>query len=411
MKREKHNAPNHQTGLSRREFLIILASCTAALMLPGCVEDDGGLATATETDPATPSTTATATGTTTPPATETATSTATTTATDPATAAQTATDPATATETATATDPAFVTDRLGWLLPLRKLGSSGPAVTNLGVGGDHVGTASEKEAQAIIEKALEEGVRFFDNAPFYSNGRSEERYGRYLTPKYRDISFIMTKSLAANKELALKDLDNSLSRMKTDYVDLWQIHALASPNDVEVRIRNGVLDAFLEAQEKGKVRHIGFTGHSSYEAHVRMLDELKKRDVKMASSQMPVNPADPHFDSFVLNVVPRCVEAGIGVLAMKTLAYGRFFGRNTGWRRTGVSLKPVIPDVLSLEDAFGFVWSLPVTTLISGMENAQQVVQNAAIARKTWNWNQAERQKRIDAMAPFAGQDLEFYKN
>ncbi|MDJ0915705.1 MAG: hypothetical protein QNI95_19225, partial [Desulfobacterales bacterium] len=144
---------------------------------------------------------------------------------------------------------------------------------------------------------------------------------------------------------------------------------------------------------------------------LKMLEELKKRGVKMVSSQMPVNPADPHYESFVTHVVPKCVKAGIGVLAMKTLADGRFFGGNKGWRRTNVSVKPIIPAILSVEDVFGFVWSLPITTLVSGMESVQQVSQNAAIARKTWNWNQAERQKRIDAVAPIAGPDLEFYKS
>ena len=302
------------------------------------------------------------------------------------------------------------TDRLGKLLPLRKLGKSGPVVTNLGVGGDHVGNASEKDAQAIIERALADGIRFFDNAPLYSNGRAETRYGKYLTPKYRDVSFIMTKTLARDKKSALKDLDASLSRMKTDYVDLWQIHALTSPADADKCVENGVLDALLEAQSKGKVKHLGFTGHSSYKAHLKMLSEIKKRKIKMAASQMPVNPADPHFDSFVTHVLPKCVEAGIGILAMKTLAYGRFFGGNKGWLRTDVSVKPAIPGVISLEDVFGFVWSLPISTLISGMESVEHVKQNAAIARKTWNWGQAHRQKCIDLMEPFAGPNLEFYK-
>lgn len=345
------NTANLHTGLKRREFMAMLAGCTVGMMVPNI--SNGKEKTAATSG----------------------------------------------------------SDRLGMLLPIRKLGSSGAVVTNLGVGGDHVGTASEKDAQAIIEKALEEGVRFFDNAPFYSSGKSEERYGKFLTPKYRDVSFIMTKTLARNGKNALKDLDGSLSRMKTDYVDLWQVHALESPGDVEGRVQKGVLGAFLEAQEKGKVKHIGFTSHSSYKAHLKMLNEIKQRGVKMAASQMPVNPADPHYKSFVTQVVPKCVEAGIGVLAMKTLAYGRFFGGNKGWRRTDVSVKPAIPAVLSMEDVFGFVWSLPITTLISGMENIQQVSQNAALARKTWNWDQAERQKRIDAAASFAGPDLEFYKS
>lgn len=353
MKHENENDANPQMELKRREFMAMLACCTAGLMVPNLSPYEGAIAATTTSG----------------------------------------------------------FDRLGKLLPLRKLGSAGPAVTNLGVGGAHVGSVSEKDAQAIIEKALEEGVRFFDNAPFYSGGRAEERYGKFLTPKYRDVCFIMTKTMGGNRKRALKDLDNSLSRMKTDYVDLWQVHALGSPMDVEARVQNGVLDAFLEAQIKGKVRHIGFTGHESYKAHLKMLDELKKQDVRMVSSQMPVNPADPHYESFVTHVVPKCMKAGIGVLAMKTLADGRFFGGNRGWRRTHVSVKPIIPEVLSVEDVFGFVWSLPITTLVSGMESVQQVSQNAAIARKTWNWNQAERQKRIDAVAPIAGLNLEFYKN
>lgn len=353
MKHKNENTANLHKGLSRKEFLTMLAGCAACLMVPSLSHGEEKLVAAA----------------------------------------------------------ASRSDRLGKLLPLRKLGSSGPVVTNLGVGGDHVGSASEKDAQAIIEKALEEGVRFFDNAPLYSNGKAEERYGKFLTPKYRNVSFIMTKTLATNRKDALKDLDASLSRMKTDYVDLWQMHALQNPKDVEERVKNGVFDAFLEAQTKGKVRHIGFTGHQSYKAHLKMLEEIKKLGVKMTASQMPVNPADPHFESFVTHVLPKCVEAGIGVLAMKTLAYGRFFGGNKGWQRTEVSVKPIIPAVLSVEDVFGFVWSLPITTLISGMENVQQVLQNTAIARKTWNWNQAERQKRIDAVAPFAGPDIEFYKD
>jgi aryl-alcohol dehydrogenase-like predicted oxidoreductase len=353
MKRAKNNAANRHTGLKRREFLAMLAGCTVGLVAPDISHGDGKIATVS-----TPH-----------------------------------------------------TDRLGRLLPLRKLGSSGAVVTNLGVGGAHVGSASEKDAQAVIEKALEEGVRFFDNAPFYSGGKAEERYGQFLTPKYRDVCFLMTKSLATSKEQALRDLDNSLSRLKTDYVDLWQVHALGNPRDVEGRVQNGVLDAFLQAQKTGKVRHIGFTGHESYKAHLKMMEEIKTLGVKMVSAQMPVNPADPHYESFITHVVPKCVEAGIGVLAMKTLAEGRFFGGNKGWRRTNVSVKPIIPAILSLEDVFGFVWSLPITTLVCGMENAQQVSQNAALARKTWNWGQGERQKHIDAVAPIAGPDLEFYKS
>ncbi len=352
MTNKKENDANEHAGIKRREFLATLAACTAGLMVPGMLYGAGNILTASD----------------------------------------------------------LSTDRLGQLLPLRKLGASGPSVTNLCMGGDHVGKLSDKDAQAMIEKALEEGIRFFDNAHIYVGGNAEECYGKFLTPKYRDVSFIMTKSTARDKQTALKELDESLSRMKTDYVDLWQIHAIDSPEDVEQRIQDGVLDAFLEAQQKGKVKNIGFTGHTSYKAHLKMLEEIKKRGIKMTSAQMPINPADPHYESFITHVVPKLVEEGIGVLAMKSLAWGRFFGGNIGWVRKDVNVKPIVPDVLSIEDVFGFVWSLPTTALVSGMETPEQVSQNAASARKTWNWNQAERQKRIDAVAPFSGPDLEFYK-
>lgn len=351
MKCENNDIIDLQQGIKRRDFLAMLAGCTASIMVPGLLHPGEVIAAGTNSD------------------------------------------------------------RLGERLPLRKLGDSGAIITNLGVGGDHVGRATEREAQGILEKALEEGVRFFDNAPFYSGGIAEERYGKFLTPKYRDVSFIMTKSLARDGEAALRDLDESLSRMRTDYVDLWQLHALENSLDVEERVRNGVLDAFIKARQDGKVKHIGFTGHSSYTAHLKMLEVINRRGIKMAASQMPINPADPHFKSFVTNVVPKCVEVGTGILAMKTLAYGRFFGGNRGWRRTHISVKPVIPEVLSMEDVLGFAWSLPVSSLISGMENTKQVSFNADLARKTWNWNQAELQKRIEVMTPFAGPDLEFYKN
>ena len=90
---------------------------------------------------------------------------------------------------------------------------------------------------------------------------------------------------------------------------------------------------------------------------------------------------------------------------------GRFFGKSTGWLRTDAVVAPIIPEVLSVEEVFGFVLSLPVTTLVSGMESVEQVSQNAAIARRAWNWDEEERRKRSDAAAPFAGPDLEFYKS
>jgi len=148
-------------------------------------------------------------------------------------------------------------DRLGSVLPKRTLSKSGDKVTCLGLGGYHIGWMdSETQVQAVIEKALEVGVRFFDTAESYGKGRSEERYGRYLIPRYRNDIYLMTKTQAKDADTAREHLHGSLKRLKTDHIDLWQIHALESPDDADLRLGQGVLEEALKAQQAGKVRRI-----------------------------------------------------------------------------------------------------------------------------------------------------------
>ena len=130
------------------------------------------------------------------------------------------------------------------------------------------GGTTKKDAQEVIETAIEGGIRFFDTAHSYGNGTSEERYGKYLVPKYRDHIFLMTKSTATDAETLLKEVDLSLQRLKTDQVDLLQIHSFKNPEDVDARISNGVMDALQSVKESGKARYIGFTGHQSPYAQI-----------------------------------------------------------------------------------------------------------------------------------------------
>ncbi|MBT5711716.1 aldo/keto reductase, partial [Candidatus Poribacteria bacterium] len=208
-------------------------------------------------------------------------------------------------------------DRLGALLPSRPFGPTGEPVTMLGLGGAHVGRMNERDAGETIEIALEGGVRFFDTAESYQGGGSELALGLHLVPKYRDVSFIMSKTTAKTAAEARKHLDGTLRRLGTDVLDLWQIHALTGPDDVEARLAGGVLDAVLAAQESGKVRHVGFTGHTSPSAHLRMLASAPVGVFQ--ACQMPVNVADPSYESFIEQVMPPLAEVGIAVLAMKTL--------------------------------------------------------------------------------------------
>lgn len=289
-------------------------------------------------------------------------------------------------------------DRLGEVLPQRKLGATGEAVTMLGAGGSHIGRMSERDAQATIEAALEGGVRFFDTAESYRDGGSERHYGRFLTPNYRDEIFLMTKTNSFSAEEARQHLEGSLRRLNTDYLDLWQLHSVDSPEGVDSRLDSGIYDVIRQAKEEGKARHIGFTGHVRPSAHQRVLERLD--DVE--TCQMPVNVADPSYNSFIESVMPTLVEREIGILAMKTLAGGRFFEGEPGDR--------IIPDRVSLQEALHFVWSLPVSTLISGPGSVEEMKEKIELARSFEDMTEADRNQIIQKVADLAGSETEYYK-
>jgi len=298
-------------------------------------------------------------------------------------------------------------DRLGELLPLRQLGSTGEEVTMLGVGGYHIGgSMSDKESHRTIEAALEGGVRFFDTAESYQDGESEKRYGRYLTPKYREDVFLMTKSTARNGQTAREHLEGSLRRLNTEYVDLWQVHSLQSPSDVDNRIQNEVLDVFRWAKDTGKARYIGFTGHADPGAHYHMLEETDF----FATAQMPINPIDAGSEhSFIRKVVPVVTQRNMGLLAMKTLADGRFFAEKerVGWQ----SDNPVIPEHIQVRDAIHFAFSMPISVLITGPDNAEMLQEKMQLAQSFTGLSRNDREQIIDKVARFANGNVEYYKD
>jgi aryl-alcohol dehydrogenase-like predicted oxidoreductase len=309
---------------------------------------------------------------------------------------------------------AYKSDKLGPVLPLRTLGKSGAKVTCLGLGGYHVGHAkSPAVAQAVIEKALESGIRFFDTAESYQYGESERRYGNYLIPRYRDEIFLMTKSTARNADTAREHLEGSLRRLNTDVIDLWQIHALMDPEDADARLAAGILDTALQAQAEGKIRHIGFTGHASPYAHIRMTENKTVLD-SCTACQIPVNPVDaasPH--SFTGKTMPKLLENDIGVLAMKTLADGRFFSsKDRNGDVVWTSDNPVVPNVLSIEECTLFALSLPVSVLIVGAEIPEYVEDKVAVVRRFAALSREQRLALVEKVAGFAEQgNVEYYKN
>lgn len=284
--------------------------------------------------------------------------------------------------------PAAGSDKLGPTLPRRPLGRTGLQVSMITVGGSHVGRPAEAEAERIIEAAIEAGIRTFETAQLYQGGGSEERYGKFLTPKYREHVQIFTKTMATDARTAESHLDGSLRRMKLDYIDLWQMHDITSPEDVDGRLRHGVLDVMLKAKTAGRVRHIGFSGHATWRAHAHLLQTTDAFETCL----MPINVADSSYESFILKVLPRLVERNMGVLAMKTLAAGDFL-RGRG------SAPAIIPQVVSIEDALRYVWSLPVSTLVSGMGLAAHVRENAGYAAKFVPMTETERENIVALVA------------
>jgi len=301
-------------------------------------------------------------------------------------------------------------DKWGKILPLRTLGKTGVNVTMLGLGGAHVEYNTEKNAQALIEKAMEGGIRFFDTAESYGKGRSELLYGKFLVPKYRDDVFIMTKSTAKDAITAKQHLEGSLQRMKCDYIDLWQVHSLRTPEDVDSRIKNEVLEVFEKAKAEGKVKHIGFTGHQNPFAHKQFLDKTIDNDI-FETVQMPINIIDSHFHSFIKNVLPLAIERNLGILAMKTLSNGRFFKEmkspnESDWK----SNDPVIPNYISIEEALYFVWSLPVSVLITGADKMEYLEEKIELAKNFANYSDTDRLELLNKVFEKASNKIEYYK-
>lgn len=297
-------------------------------------------------------------------------------------------------------------DALGKLLPQRKLGRTGKWVTMLGLGGAHVGEQNEADAQATIEAAIAGGCRYFDTAEAYRG--SEPIYGKFLTPKYREHIFLASKSGAKDAAAARAHLDGSLSRLKTDYLDLWQMHAVQEIADVDGRLSKGVLDVFMEARDKGKVRHLGFSGHFNPATHKHLITLMAERPDALQTCLLPINVIDPKYLSFIDSVLPLLVKHDFGVVAMKSLGSGTFFHPHQfGGAAETVRL---VPDRVSVRDAVHFVWSLPVGVMLSGPRKPAEFEEMMGFAREFAGMSEARRKELTEKAAICAGTTLETYK-
>ena len=250
-------------------------------------------------------------------------------------------------------------------IPLRNFGKSGVQISALGLGGHHLGDAKEEKiAIQMVKEAIDGGITFFDNCWEYNRGKSENWMGKALKGQ-RDKVFLMTKVCTHGRDgtLAMQMLEESLRRLQTDHLDLWQIHGVGWDNDPELFIRpGGAAEALAKAKEQGKVRFVGFTGHKAPEIHLKMLDTGFPFD----SVQMPLNAFDHSFHSFEKLVLPVLNERGIAPLGMKPL---------------NGKAEPLKKSILTPDQALRYAMSLPVATTITGMEKPEVLRQNLKIAQ------------------------------
>lgn len=249
----------------------------------------------------------------------------------------------------------------------RTLGRTQEQVSAIGLGGFHIGSQSEEqESIKIIRSAIDRGITFMDNSWDYNNGVSEIRMGKALRNGYREQVFLMSKIDGRTKKAATQQIDESLCRLQTDRVDLMQFHEVLRLEDPDrIFAADAAMTAMLEAQQAGKVRYIGFTGHKDPLVHLRMLEVAAQNNFRFDAVQMPLNVMDAHFRSFEHHVLPVLAEQEIGVLGMKSMGDKNIIKSNT--------VSPI--------ECLHYALNLPTSTVITGIDSMEILDQAIEAAR------------------------------
>ncbi|BAZ27697.1 hypothetical protein NIES4074_01240 [Cylindrospermum sp. NIES-4074] len=251
-------------------------------------------------------------------------------------------------------------------IPERVLGRTGIKVPILGLGGAGTKTPLDKQdresdAIAIIEKALQLGIRYFDTAASY--GANEDFLGKAL-PSHRATVFLASKTYKRDRDGMWRELERSLKRLNTDYLDLWQLHSVASPEHLQTLFSSsGGIKALEEAQEQKLVRFVGITGHHEPDFIVEAI-----RRYSFHTTLLPINAVDKHYPRpFIPAVLPLAQQQNLGVIAMKVPAYGKLFqaGGLTG-----------------MQQAMSYSLSQPgVHCCVISVDDVQQLEENVNVAR------------------------------
>lgn len=276
-------------------------------------------------------------------------------------------------------------------MPARPLGRTGHRVKLFSLGGQALleTPGREEEALAILHRALDLGVNYLDTARRYGRGVSETYLGRVMRTRRKEV-FLASKTRERGYDGAMRELDESLAALQTDRLDLWQCHNVMTDSDLEQMFaKDGVLRAMEKAREQKVVRFAGITGH--YDPHVlrRGIERYPFDTILMA-----LNAADRHRASFIEQLLPVAVEKGMGVIGMKIPARGRLL------RADGVA---------TMKDAMRYVLTLPVGTVIVGVDSLAELEENVAIARGFEPLDGAGMRRLEDLARPYA-EDAMFFK-
>ena len=253
-------------------------------------------------------------------------------------------------------------------IPYRTLGTTGERVSVIGLGGWHLGLerVDEPLSVRIIRTAIDRGINFLDNCWDYNDGASETRMGKALRDGYRQKVFLMTKIDGRSYVAAMRQLDQSLERLRTDCIDLVQHHEILRYDDPHrIFDEEGANRALVDGQRAGKVRYIGFTGHKDPHIHLYMLDVARDHGFVFDTVQMPLNVMDAHYRSFGKLVLPELVKQGIGVLGMKPMANGIILKSNT----------------VSPMECLHYALNLPTSVVITGVDSMEILDQACEAAR------------------------------
>ena len=247
-------------------------------------------------------------------------------------------------------------------MPMVTLGKSGLKVSRFVLGGYHMRVEGEANAVQMIHKAIELGCNFLDSAAKYHNGESDVTYGKALRGGLRQKVHLMSKAEKRDKAGAMAQLETTLQRMQTDYLDLWQCHEVVAHEEVDkILAPGGSLEAFVEAKKQGKVRHIGFTGHADPSVHQRLLASYDGWE----TVQHPVNLIDTHYLSFIRNVLPKVGAKGLGRIGMKSNGMGTITKNS----------------IATIQECLRYAWSQDIDVLVSGPQTLAQLEENVMVLK------------------------------